>query len=61
MNLSEPDIKGMLNDLMLEIDCGALRYSQDFIKDLNKFYREKGFLSEKQEKALRKIYTGHME
>lgn len=60
MGLSQVSIKAMLDDLMVEIDLDALRYGQDFIKDLNRFFKERGFLSEKQEASLRKIYRNHM-
>ncbi len=60
MSLSEVSIKAILDDLMLEIDMGTLRYSQDFVADLNKFFKEKGFLTPKQEAALRKIYRSYM-
>ena len=61
MSLSEVSIKAMLEDLLLEIDLDTLKYSQEFIKDLNQFYKERGFLTEKQQIALRKIYRGHMQ
>ena len=60
MTLSNVSIKAMLDDLMLEIDMETLKYSVDFVKDLNRFFKERGFLSEKQETALRKIYRSHI-
>jgi hypothetical protein len=60
MALSQVSIKAMLDDLMLEIDIGALRYGVDFIKSLNDQFKDRGSLSEKQEAALRKIYRTHI-
>ena len=60
MAMSEVSVKAMLDDLLLEIDIGALRYSQDFIQDLSKSFKQYGRLTEKQEASLRKIYRGHI-
>ena len=60
MSLSEVSISEMLKDLMLEIDMGALKYGQEFVTDLNKFFKERGFLTEKQQTSLRKIYRNHI-
>ena len=49
-------VKAMLDDLMLEIDLGTVRFSEDFIKSLNTQFRQTRTLSEKQELALRKVY-----
>lgn len=58
--ITNVSIKAMLDDLMLEIDLGALRYSQDFVQDLNRSFKQYGRLTEKQEAALRKIYRNHI-
>lgn len=50
----------MLDDLMLEIDMGALKYSQEFIQSLNVSFKQYGKLTEKQETVLRKIYRNHI-
>ena len=60
MAMSEVSIDAMLKDLMLEIDLETLRYGQDFVKDLNSFFIKNGFLTEKQQTALRKVYRNHM-
>lgn len=60
MGLTEPSIKGMLDDLLLEIDIGTLRYSQDFVKSLAEFFKKNGYLTEKQQSALRRIYRNFM-
>lgn len=61
MGMSEVSIKAMLDDLMLEIDMGALRYSQEFVTSLNSYFKQHGKLTDKQEEALRKIYRSHIE
>lgn len=58
--MSEVSVKAMLEDLVMEADMGALRHSQDFVKDLMKYFKEHGALTEKQESALRRIYRSHM-
>ncbi|NCC61068.1 MAG: hypothetical protein EOM12_09020 [Verrucomicrobiae bacterium] len=60
MSLSEVSVKTMLEDLMNDIELDAVRYSVDFVKSLNQFFKTNGHLTEKQEAALRKIYRGHM-
>lgn len=60
MSLSQVSIKGMLDDLMREIDMDTLKFGVDFAQDLNRFFKEKGFLTPKQEASLRKIYTRHI-
>lgn len=60
MAMSDISIKAMFEDLLLEIDLGALKFQSDFIKDLNRYYKQNGKLTEKQESALRKIYRNHI-
>lgn len=60
MTMSQVSVKAMLDDLMLEIDIDALRYSVDFVKDLNRSFKQYGRLTDKQEAALRKIYRNHI-
>ena len=59
-DLSQTAVKAMLEDLLCDIDCGALRFGVEFVQDLNKHFKARGSLTEKQEAALRKIYTSHM-
>jgi hypothetical protein len=58
--MSDVSIKGMFDDLQCDIDCEALRFGVDFVKSLKEFYQKNGFLTEKQEASLRKIYRTHM-
>ncbi len=61
MSMSEVSIKAMLDDLLFEIDIDSLRHSQDFVRDLARFFKERGHLTEKQESALRRIYRNHID
>ena len=60
MALSQVSIKAMLDDLLLEIDIGALKHSEEFIKSLNDQFKSTNSLSEKQETVLRRIYRNHI-
>jgi len=55
--MNEESIEGMLAELMHEVDLETLQGSRaEFVKSLNEFYAERGFLSEKQQASLRKIF-----
>lgn len=54
-------IKTILEDLMYEIEIGAMRFGQDFVKSVNAHYKKHGEITSAQEEPLRKIYKAHME
>lgn len=57
----EAAIEGMLTDLMYEIDLETLEGgTAAFIQSLHTSRRERGYLTEKQEAALHKVYREFM-
>ena len=55
--MDERSIKGMLDDLLHEAAIETIQGgSVEFVKSVNEFYQKRGFLTEKQEAVLRKIF-----
>ena len=51
-------IEGMLKDLLYEADLETLSPNQsELIRSFSAQFKERGFLSDKQQNVLRKIYT----
>ena len=58
--MNNESIEGMLKDLLYEADIGTLRYGGEILRSFKEQFKEKKFLSDKQQRVLRRIYTEHI-